>query len=253
MVRGMKKATSLSANASKGGKASKTESKKKPATKKTAPGKQTKAAKKTTKAPAVPSLQERIAEAKKLEAVDRAKASGAAATETKSRNKELALGEVSAAHPLRVSDFPETYIKQISVRLEDPDHPVTLTWTGPQAAGQESGPFRSSPGAGLKGLNCDDPATSQRSGSKCTPKGTFAVSGFQDSLNSDSRATCVTWFFRARGIALHYFPSVPKSAASHGCVRLELKRVAQLIQSNSRIDLTSVVVDGTWAKPSKQW
>jgi hypothetical protein len=246
----MKKATSLSVNASKDGKASKTESKKKPGIKKSAPGKQTEVANKPTKAPAVPSMRERIAEAKKLEAVDR-KASGAAVQ--KSKSKEPALAEVSAAHPLRNSDFPTTYIKQISVKLDDPDHAVALTWTGPQAASQESGPFRSSPGAGLKGLNCDDTATSQRSGSKCTPKGTFAVSGFQDSLNSDSRATCVTWFLRARGIALHYFPSVPKSAASHGCVRLELKRVAQLIQSNSRIDLTSVVIDGTWTKPSKQW
>jgi len=250
---GMRKAISLSANASKGGKASKTKSIRKPATKETALGKQTKVAKKSIKAPAGPSLQERIAEAKKLEAVDRAKASGAPAMETKPRIKELALAEVSAAHPLRNGDFPETYIKQISVNLDDPDHPVTLTWTGPQAAGQESGPFRSSPGAGLKGLNCDDTTTSRRSGSKCTPKGTFAVSGFQHSLNSDSRATYVTWFFRARGIALHYFPSVPKFAASHGCVRLELKSVAQLIQSKSRIDLTSVVIDGTWAKPSKQW
>jgi hypothetical protein len=246
----MKKAISLSANVSKGAKASKTPSTKKPGTQKTALGKQTEVANKPTKAPAVPSLQKRIAEAKKLEAVDR-KASGAAVQ--KSKTKELALANVSAAHPLRNGDFPETYIKQISVKLDDPDHPVTLTWTGPQAASQESGPFRSSPGAGLKGLNCDDTATSQRSGSKCTPKGTFAVSGFQDSLNSDSRATWVTWFLRPRGIALHYFPSVPKSAASHGCVRLELKRVAQLIQSNSRIDLTSVVIDGTWTKPSKQW
>jgi hypothetical protein len=253
LARGMKKATSLSANASKGDQASNTKTKRKPATKKTAPGKQTEAPKKPTKVPAVPTLQERIAEAKKLEAVDRAKASGAATNKTQPRNKELALAEVSAPHPFRNSDFPETYIQQISVKLEDPDHPVTLTWTGPQAAAQESGPFRSSPGAGLKGLNCDDPATSQRSGSKCTPKGTFVVSGFQGSLNSDSRATYVTWFVRARGVALHYFPSVPKSAASHGCVRLELKRVAQLIQSNSRIDLTSVVVDGTWTKPSKQW
>ena len=248
----MKKATSLSANASKGAKAGKTKSTNKPATKKAASGKQTEAADKPTKAPAVPSLQERIAEAKKLEAMDR-KASGVAVPEKKSKTKELALAEVSAAHPLRNSDFPETYIKEISVKLDDPDHPVTLTWTGPQAAAQDSGPFRSSPGAGLKGLNCDNTATSRRSGSKCTPKGTFTVSGFQDGLNSDSRATYVTWFARERGIGLHYFPSVPKSAASHGCVRLEKKSIAQLIQSNSRIDLTSVVVDGIWTKPSKQW
>jgi L,D-transpeptidase catalytic domain len=249
----MKKSTSLSANASKRAEASKIKPKKGPATKKTASGKQAGAAKKTTKVPAVPSLQERIAEAKKLEAVDRAKPAGATAKGAKLPNKELTTAEVSAAHPFRVSDFPETYIEKISVKLDDPDHPVTLTWTGPQAALQESGPFRSSPGAGLKGLNCDDESTSRRSGSKCTPKGTFMVSGFQGSLNSDSRATHVTWFLRPRGIALHYFPSVPKSAASHGCVRLELKRVAQLIQSNSRVDLTSVVIDGTWTKPLKQW
>jgi hypothetical protein len=91
----------------------------------------------------VPSLQERIAEAKKLEALDRAEVLAAPAG-------------ALVAPPLRNSDFPNTYIKQISVRLDDPDHPVMLTWTGPQAAAQETGPFRSSPGAGLKGLNCDD-------------------------------------------------------------------------------------------------
>jgi hypothetical protein len=249
----MRKATSISASEGKSAKASKTKSTNKPATTKTAPEKPTGAAKKTPKAAAAPSLQERIAEAKKLEALDRPKTSRAPDKGKEPSPKRLELVSVSAAHPLRNSDFPETYIKQISVKLDDPDHPVTLTWTGPQAAEQESGPFRSSPGAGLKGLNCDDTATSRRSGSKCTPKGTFTVSGFQDSLNSDSRATYVTWFVRERGIALHYFPSVPKSAASHGCVRLQLKSVAQMIQSNSRIDLTSVVIDGTWTKPSKQW
>jgi hypothetical protein len=96
-------------------------------------------------------------------------------------------------------------------------------------------------------------ASKTKSTKKPATKGIFTVSGFQDSLNSDSRATCVTWFLRERGIGLHYFPSVPKSAASHGCVRLERKSVAQLIQSNSRIGLTSVVVDGSWTKPSKQW
>ncbi|MFZ0708787.1 MAG: L,D-transpeptidase [Terrimicrobiaceae bacterium] len=197
-------------------------------------------------------MQERIKEAKKLEAIDRADASRAAAGKSKSRGKALAVAAASAA-PMRNGNFPDTYIKEISVKLDDPDHPLTLKWTGPQAATQDSGPFRSCPGAGMKGLNCDLVATSRRSGSKCTPKGTFAVSGFQSRLNSDSRATYVTWFVRARGIALHYFPSVPKYAASHGCVRIEKKSVAQLIQSNSRIGLTNVVIDGTWTKPAKQW
>ena len=157
------------------------------------------------------------------------------------------------SHPFRNDDFPQTYIEQISVSLDDPDHSLTLTWTGPKADSQETGPFRTSPGAGLKGLNCDDDATSRRSGSKCTPKGTHPVQGFQRRLNSDSRATYVTWFVQSRGIALHYFPSVPEYAASHGCVRIELVDVARLIQDNSVVDDTQVVVSGTWTKPRKQW
>src|SRR5215831_8714532 len=86
------------------------------------------------------------------------------------------------------------------------DFPLTLTWTGPKADSQATGPFRTSPGAGLKGLNCNDDATSRRSGSKCTPKGTRSVEGFARRLNSDSRATYVTWFMQSRGVALHYFP-----------------------------------------------
>jgi peptidoglycan hydrolase-like protein with peptidoglycan-binding domain len=154
-------------------------------------------------------------------------------------------------HPLP-SDG-QTYIKEISVSLDDPDHWLTLTWTGPNADSQETGPFRTSPGAGLRGLNCDDEATSRRSGSKCTPKGTYPVQGFQRRLNSDSRATYVTWFMQRRGVALHYFPSVPEYAASHGCVRIESEDVARLIQNNSRVDETQVVVSGTWTKPPKQW
>jgi hypothetical protein len=147
----------------------------------------------------------------------------------------------------------QTYIREISVSLDDPDHWLTLTWTGPNADGQETGPFRTSPGAGLRGLNCDDETTSRRSGSKCTPKGTYPVQGFQRRLNSDSRATYVTWFMQRRGIALHYFPSVPQYAASHGCVRIESEDVARLIQNNSRVDETQVVVSGTWTKPPNQW
>ena len=155
--------------------------------------------------------------------------------------------------PLPSDDSSQTYIKEISVSLDDPDHWLTLTWTGPNADSQETGPFRTSPGAGLRGLNCDDQATSVRSGSKCTPKGTYPVEGFQRRLNSDSRATYVTWFMQRRGIALHYFPSVPEYAASHGCVRIESEDVARLIQSNSRVDETQIVVSGTWIKPLKQW
>jgi peptidoglycan hydrolase-like protein with peptidoglycan-binding domain len=166
----------------------------------------------------------------------------------------LQAGQVAdPSHPFRNDDFPQTYIQQISVSLDDPDHSLTLTWTGPKADSQETGPFRTSPGAGLKGLNCNDDATSRRSGSKCTPKGTRSVEGFARRLNSDSRATYVTWFMQSRGIAFHYFPSVPEYAASHGCVRIELVDVARLIQDNSLVDDTEVVINGTWTKPPKQW
>jgi hypothetical protein len=158
-----------------------------------------------------------------------------------------------SSHPFRNDDFPQTYIQQISVSLDDPDHSLTLTWTGAKADRQETGPFRTSPGAGLRGLNCDDDATSRRSGSKCTPKGTYPVQGFQRRLNSDSRAAYVTWFVQSRGVALHYFPIVPEYAASHGCVRIESIDVARLIQDNSIVNDTEVVVSGTWTKPRKQW
>jgi hypothetical protein len=188
-----------------------------------------------------PTLKERMARAKKLEALDAGKPAF-----------KVPL-QALAAHPLRNDNFPDTYIQEISVSLDDPDHWLTLTWTGPNADSQQTGPFKTSPGAGLRGLNCDDEATSRRSGSKCTPKGTYPVQGFQRRLNSDSRATYVTWFMQRRGIALHYFPIVPDYAASHGCVRIESEDLARLIQDNSLVDQTQVVVSGTWTKPLKQW
>ena len=107
------------------------------------------AARKLATAAAAPSLRERIAEAKKIESLDRGKAP---APSVKKRGAvQAAVAVESAATPLRNTDFPNTYIKEISVQLDDPDHSVTLTWTGPQAAAQETGPFRSSPGAGFEG------------------------------------------------------------------------------------------------------
>ena len=194
-------------------------------------------------------LKERLARARKLEALDAGKPPFRVSRERALASQPQAL----AAHPFRNDDFPQTYIQQISVSLDGPDHSLTLTWTGPNADSQETGPFRTSPGAGLRGLNCDDEATSRRSGSKCTPKGTCPVQGFQRRLNSDSRATYVTWFMQRRGIALHYFPIVPVYAASHGCVRIQSVDVARLIQDNSLVGNTQVVVSGTWTKPAKQW
>jgi L,D-transpeptidase catalytic domain len=190
---------------------------------------------------AKPTLKERLARAKRLEKLDAGKPTFKIPRQT------------LTSHPYRNENFPDTYIREISVSLDDPDHWLTLTWAGPNAESQEMGPFRTSPGAGLVGLNCDNEATSRRSGSKCTPKGTYPVQGFQYQLNSDPRAKYVTWFMQRRGIALHYFPNVPEYAASHGCVRIESTRVARLIRDNSLIDETQVVVSGTWTKPPKQW
>ena len=187
-----------------------------------------------------------MAAAKRIETLDRPKA------EPQQGKRKAGPASARSSAPQRNGDFPGTYIQAISVRLNDPDHPVTLVWTGPNASAQETGPFRSSPGAGLRGLNCNDMATSRRSGSNCTPKGTFTVTGFAPHLNSHPEATDVTWFVPARAIALHFYPSVPVFPASHGCVRLETRRIAQLIQSNSRAGITSVIVDGTWAKPAHQ-
>lgn len=188
-----------------------------------------------------PNLKESLGRARKLEVLDAGKPTF-----------KIPL-QALATHQFRNDNFPDTYIQEISVSLDDPDHWLTLTWTGPDADSQQTGPFKTSPGAGLKGLNCDDETTSQRSGSKCTPKGTYPVQGFQRRLNSDSRATYVTWFMQRRGVALHYFPIVPDYSASHGCVRIESEDVARLIQDNSLVDETQVVVSGTWTKPPKQW
>ena len=200
--------------------------------------------------PAKAAKKSALARAKALEVLDSGKTPHGRRGVSR---KALLSSQPLAAHSLRNSDFPNTYIKQISVSLDDQDHWLTLDWTGPDSSSRETGPFRTSPGAGLRGLSCDDDATSRRSGSKCTPKGTYPVQGFQRRLNSDSRATFVTWFMQRRGIALHYFPIVPTYAASHGCVRIESVHVAQLIQDNSRVGDTQVVVSGTWTKPPKQW
>src|SRR5438045_7435776 len=57
------------------------------------------------------------------------------------------LQAAGGAHPLPDA---QTFIRKISVSLDDPDHWLTLTWTGPNADSQETGPFRTSPGAGLR-------------------------------------------------------------------------------------------------------
>src|SRR5688572_25005881 len=60
-------------------------------------------------------------------------------------------------YSLRSSDFPDTHISLIHLDLTSPHHWVTLTWSGPHASDQETGPFHSSPGAGLGFNDCKDP------------------------------------------------------------------------------------------------
>ncbi len=238
-----KKTPQKKAAAPKGAKTTKKPAAKKPAAKKPAAAKR--AAAKTAPAKVSAAALVRGKALEKLDAKAPAKAKAKAGAKT-------ALTTATAAKPERNADFPNTYISLIHVSLNDPQHAMTLTWTGPRAGAQETGPFHTSPGAGVKGINCDDPATSRRTGTNCTPKGTRTVEGFAAHLNSDARAVFVTWFQQSRGIALHYFPSVPNFAASHGCVRIEIKRIARLIQENSRIGLTKVTVEGTWTKPAVQ-
>src|ERR1700741_3631416 len=95
-------------------------------------------------------LKQRLARARKLEVLDAGKPLSKV-----SRERALAAQpETFGNHPFRNDGFPQTYIQQISVSLDDPDHPLTLPWTGPNADSQKTGPFRTSPGAGLTGLNC---------------------------------------------------------------------------------------------------
>jgi hypothetical protein len=175
--------------------------------------------------------------------------------ESKSADLQLSPDELQTLKETRVSDtslrnadFPHTYIRSVHVDLTSPNHWVRLTWTGPQAAAQKTGPFHSSPGAGLGYNNCDDVAESHRSNSNCTPKGTLQVEAFSETMTTAPQCRFVTWFQAERGVALHYYPFVPKYPASHGCVRIQDMRAAQLIHNNSKIGATEVIVAGKWTR-----
>lgn len=148
---------------------------------------------------------------------------------------------------LRNADFPNTYISRIDVDLTSPTQYVRLTWTGPQAGRQTTGPFHSSTGAGTGRNDCNDVRESNRVDSNCTPKGEFSVEAFSDYMRSYPNCHFVTWFWASRGIAFHSHAQVPNYPASHGCVRLS-ERAAQLIHNNSLMGKTKVVVDGLWTR-----
>lgn len=152
---------------------------------------------------------------------------------------------------LRNADFPRTHVAAIDVDLTSPNHFVRLTWAGPQAARQESGPFRSSPGRGRGDNNCDDAAESNRGGSHCTPKGTRTIEGFGDALPSIPSCKFVTWIHSSREIALHSHAIVPDHPTSGGCIRLE-SHAAQLIHNNAVAGKTAVNVGGKWTAPTAE-
>jgi hypothetical protein len=166
---------------------------------------------------------------------------------SKDPDLQLGLEQTSkSSTSLRNADYPNTYISRIDVDLTSPNHWVRLTWSGPDASSQETGPFHSSPGRGLGNNNCDDVNESNRQNSNCTPKGTMHVQGFSEDMRTCRHCKFVTWFNIRREVAFHYYPDVPNYPASHGCVRLEDMHAAQLIHNNSKIGATEVVVDGTW-------
>lgn len=158
---------------------------------------------------------------------------------------QLYQSKICKRRSTQFKDFPKTYISEINIDLTSPNHSVTLIWIGPNKSRGPKGPFHSSPGAGRCGLDCNDAATSRKNESLCTPKGTNKVEKYRCIMPGHPSAKNVTYFHWGRRIALHYFPSRPKYPASHGCVRLPL-HASRLIYDNSRKNLTTVKVSGTW-------
>ena len=157
--------------------------------------------------------------------------------------------EPGEVHNLRVRDYPRTAIARIHLDLTSPDHSVTLTWRGPNAARQPTGPFRSSPGTGWGTNDCNDPVESNCPDSRCTPKGLRRVEGFMDHLADALACRYVTLIDARRRIGFHSSPGLlAPCPSSRGCVRLE-PWVARLIHDNSVVGETETLVDGTWTPP----
>jgi hypothetical protein len=150
---------------------------------------------------------------------------------------------------LRVRDYPQTAIARIHLDLTSPDHSVTLTWRGPTASRQPTGPFRSSPGTGWGTNDCNDPVESNCPDSRCTPKGLRYVEGFMDHLADALACRYVTLIDAHRRIGFHSHPGrLAPYPSSKGCVRLE-PWAARLIHDNAIARETEILVDGTWSPP----
>jgi hypothetical protein len=146
----------------------------------------------------------------------------------------------------RNKDFPITHIGRIHLDVTSPKQNVDLTWVGPEASTQDTGPFPSSVGRGWGANDCNEAVESNCPDSRCTPKGVRKVEGFRDHMKDDHQLRYVTLIDARRGIAFHSHVSVPPYPASLGCVRLAPK-VARLIYDNSIAGVTEIVIDGQWS------
>jgi hypothetical protein len=145
--------------------------------------------------------------------------------------------------------FPDTYIAVVHIDLTAPSNAVHLAWSGPDAAIGPTGPWRSSAGRGQPCFDCNEVEDSNTKDSWCTPKGVFAVAGFDDHLNAVPSCRYVTWVIHEpRFIAIHSHTEIPNQAVSHGCIRVPLE-VAKLIHNNSIAGVTRVHIYGEWTRP----
>ncbi len=148
---------------------------------------------------------------------------------------------------MRNPDFPRTHIALITLDLASPHHRLRLHWTGPLASEAPQGPWRSCPGRGKNGADCDDVRVSNTLDSYCTPKGTFRIAGFSDHLNRAFTCHYATWVIHApRYIAMHSHGDIATTPRSEGCIRLT-NDVAKLIHNNSLAGTTLIHIGGHWA------
>jgi len=147
----------------------------------------------------------------------------------------------------RNPDFPRTHIALITLDVTSPHHQIRLYWSRPLAAKAPHGPWRSCPGRGKNGANCDDMIESNQVDSFCTPKGTFRIAGFSDHLERAFSCYYATWVIHEpRYIAMHTHGDIAYTPRSEGCIRLE-SDIAKLIHNNSLAGTTLIHVSGRWS------
>jgi hypothetical protein len=149
----------------------------------------------------------------------------------------------------RNPDFPATHIETIYIDLTCPSSAVHLKWVGPLADLGPMGPWRSSAGRGQPNFDCDEVVDSNTTDSWCTPKGLFAVAGFDDRLEAVPSCCYATWVIHEpRYIAIHSHRDIPYQSESHGCIRVPFD-AAQLIHNNSLAGVTQIYIYGKWTRP----